>query len=40
MIYVIDRETPLKTLSKIPADKMHQIAAPLRVKGIDVVVSV
>ena len=40
MIYVIDRETPLKTLSKVPADKMQQIAAPLRAKGIDVVVSV
>lgn len=40
MIYVIDRETPLKTLSKVPAEKMQQIAAPLRAKGIDVVVSV
>ena len=40
MIYVIDRETPLKTLSKVPAQKMQQIAAPLRAKGIDVVVSV
>ena len=40
MIYVIDRETPLKTLEKIPADKMEEIAAPLRKKGIDIVVSV
>ena len=40
MIYVIDRETPLKTLSKISADKMHAIAQPLRDKGIDVIVSV
>ena len=40
MIYVIDRETPLKTLSKISADKMQAIAQPLRDKGIDVIVSV
>ena len=40
MIYVIDRATPLKTLEKIPAQKMEQIAAPLREKGIDVIVSV
>lgn len=40
MIYVIDRETPLKTLEKIPANKMEEIAAPLRKKGIDIVVSV
>jgi hypothetical protein len=40
MIYVIDRETPLKTLSKIPAEKMEQIAAPLRAKGIEIIVSV
>ena len=40
MIYVIDRETPLKTLSKISADKMHAIAQPLRDKDIDVIVSV
>ena len=39
MIYVIDRATPLKTLSKIPLDKMNKIAAPLREKGIDVIVS-
>ena len=39
MIYVIDRATPLKTLSKIPLDKMNEIAAPLREKGIEVIVS-
>ena len=39
MIYVIDRATPLKTLSKIPLVKMNEIAAPLREKGIDVIVS-
>ena len=40
MIYVIDRETPLKTLEKIPAQQMYEIAAPLQAKGMDVVVSV
>lgn len=39
MIYVIDRATPLQTLSKVPADEMKAIAAPLREKGIDVIVS-
>ena len=39
MIYVIDRATPLKTLSKIPLVKMNEIAAPMREKGIDVIVS-
>ena len=39
MIYVIDRATPLKTLDKIPQEKMNEIAAPLREKGIDVIVS-
>ena len=39
MIYVIDRSTPLKTLNKIPLEKMNEIAAPLREKGIDVIVS-
>lgn len=38
MIYVIDRATPLQTLSKIPAHEMDIIAAPLREKGIDVIV--
>ena len=40
MIYVIDRATPLQTLEKIPAEKMEQIAAPLREKGMDIIVSV
>ena len=40
MIYVIDRATPLKTLEKITAEKMELIAAPLREKGLDVIVSV
>lgn len=39
MIYVIDRATPLKTLNKIPLSKMNEIAAPLREKGIEVIVS-
>lgn len=39
MIYVIDRATPLQTLSKVPAVEMEAIAAPLREKGIDVIVS-
>ena len=38
MIYVIDRATPLQTLAKIPAHEMETIAAPLREKGIDVIV--
>ena len=39
MIYVIDRATPLQTLSKVPAAEMEAIASPLREKGIDVIVS-
>jgi wyosine [tRNA(Phe)-imidazoG37] synthetase (radical SAM superfamily) len=39
MMYVIDRATPLQTLSKVPAAEMEAIAAPLRAKGIDVIVS-
>ena len=38
-IYVIDRATPLQTLSKVPTAEMEAIAAPLRAKGIDVIVS-
>lgn len=38
MIYVIDRATPLETLSKVPAHKMEAIATPLREQGIDVIV--
>lgn len=39
MIYVIDRATPVKTLEKVGREEMERIAAPLREKGIDVVVS-
>lgn len=38
MIYVIDRATPLRTLSKVPASEMEAIAEPLRQQGIDVIV--
>ena len=38
MIYVIDRATPLQTLSKVPPHEMQTIAEPLREKGIDVIV--
>ena len=39
MIYVIDRATPVKTLEQVSREEMERIAAPLRAKGIDVVVS-
>jgi len=39
MIYVIDRKTPCERLEKIPRAKMDEIAAPLRQKGYDVIVS-
>ena len=39
MIYVIDRKTPEENLQKIPREQMEQIAAPLREKGFDVIVS-
>jgi len=39
MIYVIDRKTPEENLSKIPRDKMEQIAAPLIAKGYEVSIS-
>ena len=39
MIYVIDRKTPVPTLSKISPDEMQAIAAPLREKGYNVSVS-
>ena len=38
MIYVIDRATPLQTLSKVPVSEMEAIAEPLRQQGIDVIV--
>ena len=39
MIYVIDRATPVKPLEKVSREEMERIAAPLRERGIDVVVS-
>ena len=39
MMYVIDRKTPEEHLEKISREQMEQIAAPLRAKGIDVIVS-
>ena len=39
MIYVIDRKTPCETLEKILREKMETIAAPLREKGYEVIVS-
>ena len=39
MIYVIDRATPVKTLEKTARAKMEEIAAPLKAKGFDVVIS-
>ena len=39
MIYVIDRKTPEENLTKIPREEMETIAAPLRAKGYDVIVS-
>lgn len=39
MIYVIERKTPEEHLEKISPDEMERIAAPLRQKGYDVIVS-
>ena len=39
MIYVIDRATPCQTLEKLSREEMETIAAPLRTKGYDVIVS-
>lgn len=39
MIYVIDRKTPEENLEKISREEMERIAAPLRGKGFDVIVS-
>ena len=39
MMYVIDRKTPEEHLEKIPRDEMERIAAPLREKGFDVIIS-
>ena len=38
MIYVIDRATPVQTLSKISREEMETIASPLRNKGYKVIV--
>lgn len=39
MIYVIDRATPLQTLTRISKEQMLSIAEPLRQKNYDVIVS-
>lgn len=39
MIYVIDRATPVSTLTKISPERMHAIAAPLIEEGFNVSVS-
>lgn len=39
MIYVIDRETPVKTLEKISRVRMEAIAKPLLEDGFDVIIS-
>ena len=39
MVYVIDRKTPEENLTKISREEMETIAAPLRAKGYDVIVS-
>jgi len=39
MIYVIDRETPVKSLQKISREQMEQIAAPLIAEGFNVQIS-
>lgn len=39
MMYVIDRKTPEENLEKISREEMERIAAPLREKGFDVIVS-
>ena len=39
MIYVIDRQTPVETLEKIPKERMQQIARPLIEQGYRVIIS-
>lgn len=39
MIYVIDRKTPEEHLEKIPREEMERIAAPLREKGYEMIIS-
>jgi wyosine [tRNA(Phe)-imidazoG37] synthetase (radical SAM superfamily) len=39
MIYTIDRETPVKSIQKVPEEELHAIAARVRVAGFEVSVS-
>ena len=39
MIYIIDRKTPEEHLQKISREEMESIAAPLKDKGYDVIIS-
>lgn len=39
MIYTLDRETPLKSLSKVSVEEMERIAAPLRSLGKKISIS-
>jgi len=39
MIYVIDRATPVQSLTKLSREEMEQIAAPLRKEGFSVQIS-
>lgn len=39
MIYVIDRKTPEEHLEKISREQMETIAAPLKAKGFDLIIS-
>lgn len=39
MIYTIDRETPVKSLEKVPVDELNAIAARVRAAGLEVSVS-
>lgn len=39
MMYVIDRKTPEEHLEKLTREEMESIAAPLREKGYDVIIS-
>ncbi|MBR4432016.1 MAG: radical SAM protein [Paludibacteraceae bacterium] len=39
MMYVIDRKTPEEHLEKISREEMEQIAAPLKARGYDVIIS-
>jgi hypothetical protein len=39
MIYTIDRETPIKSLQKVPASELEDIAERVRNEGIAATVS-